>query len=369
MAEAVTWLERARQAEPDALPLGLRLADLYARAGAKSKALQLARTLETANPASPEATAMLAQIYVLNQDLDAALDAYARLAALAPASPMPLVRMASLQLERGDDTAALASLRQALGIDPSLFDAQMSMLNILIRQQKFTEARALAREAQQRKPDAANGYKLEGDVLAAQGQHAAALAAWERAFERQADGALLIQIHGALNKLGRSADADARMARWFGEHPADVPARLYYASSKLVASDYKAAIGHLEAVLKAEPDNLIALNDLAWACQQSGDSRAQAYAERAHALAPGNPAVLDTLGWIHAERGDLASALPLLRKASALAPAAGNIHFHFGAALARSGDKRAARRELERLLAQPQRSAHYEQAAALLRTL
>ncbi|MDM5179879.1 PEP-CTERM system TPR-repeat protein PrsT [Massilia sp. DJPM01] len=369
IAEAVTWLERARQAEPDALPLALRLADLYARAGDKAKALQLARTLETANPASPEATAMLAQVYVLNQDLGAALDAYARLAALAPASPTPLVRMASLQLERGDDDAALASLRQSLAIDPTLFDAQMTMLNILIRQRKFTEARTLARDVQQRKPDSANGYKLEGDLLAAQGQHAAALAAWERAFERKADGALLIQIHGALNKLGRPADADARMARWFRDQPADVPARLYYASSKLVASDYKAAIGHLEAVLKVEPDNIIALNDLAWACQQSGDSRAQAYAERAHALAPGNPAVLDTLGWIHAERGNLASALPLLRKASGLAPAAGNIHFHLGTALARSGDKRAARRELERLLAQPQRSAHHEQAAALLRTL
>ncbi|ATQ77122.1 PEP-CTERM system TPR-repeat protein PrsT [Massilia violaceinigra] len=368
-ADAVAWLVRARQIEPDALPLGLRLADLYARAGNKAKALQLARTLETANPSSPEATAMLAQIYVLNQDLGAALDAYSRLAALVPASPVPLVRMASLQLERGEDDAALTSLRQSLTIDPNLFDAQMTMLNILVRQQKFSEARALARDVQQRKPESANGYKLEGDALAAQGQHAAALAAWERAFERKPDGALLIQIHGALNKLGRAADADVRMANWFRDRPSDVPARLYYASSKLVAGNYKAAIGHLEAVLKVEPDNVIALNDLAWACQQSGDSRAQAFAERAHALAPGNPAVLDTLGWIYTERGDLARALPLLQKASALAPAAGNIHFHFSTALARSGDKRAARRELERLLAQPQRSAHHEQAAALLRTL
>ncbi|HEX8610597.1 MAG TPA: XrtA/PEP-CTERM system TPR-repeat protein PrsT [Telluria sp.] len=366
---AVAWLERARNIEPDSLPLGLRLADLYARAGSKDKALRLARTLQAANPTNPQAAEMLAQAHLLTGDLTAAIEAYGRLAALVPTSPAPLLRIASLQLEKQDDSAAVALLRQALTIDPASFEAQMTMINILLRQQKFADARAVALDAQRRLPDSANGHKLEGDVHAAQGQHAAALAAWERALSRKADSALLIQIHGALNKLGRAADADARLALWFKAHPADVPARLYYASSKLVADDYKGAITQLEAVLKADPDNVIALNDIAWACQQSGDARAQAYAERAHALAPGNPAVLDTLGWIDVERGNLARAVPLLRKANALAPAAGNIHFHLGTALARSGDKRGARRELERLLAQPQRSAHHEQAAALLRTL
>ncbi|NHZ42643.1 XrtA/PEP-CTERM system TPR-repeat protein PrsT [Massilia aquatica] len=369
MGDAIAWLERARNIEPDALPLALRLADMYARAGSKDKALRLARTLQTANPSSPQAAGMLAQAYVLNGDLNAAIEAYGRLAALVPASPAPLLRMAKLQVEMQDDSAALTLLRQAIAVDPASFDARITLVNLLTRQQKFADARAVALDAQQGAPDSATGHKLEGDVHAAQGQHAAALAAWERAFARKADGGLLIQIHGALNKLGRAADADARMARWFKEHPADVPARLYYASSKLVANDHKGAIAHLEAILKADPDNVIALNDIAWACQQSGDARAQAYAERAHALAPGNPAVLDTLGWIDVERGNFARAVPLLRKANALAPAAGNIHFHLGMALARSGDKRGARRELERLLAKPQRSAHHEQAAALLRTL
>ncbi|NHZ97953.1 XrtA/PEP-CTERM system TPR-repeat protein PrsT [Massilia sp. CCM 8734] len=367
--DAVAWLERARNIEPEALPLALRLADMYARAGSKDKALRLARTLQSANPANPQAAETLARIYVLNNDLTAAIEAYGRLAALVPTSPTPLLRMANLHVEKQDDSAALALLRQSLAIEPTSFDAQITLINLLLRQQKFADARAVALDAQQRKPDSANGHKLEGDVHAAQGQYTAALAAWERAFVRKADGALLIQMHGALNKLGRAAEADARMVQWFKEHPADVPARLYYASSKLVANDHKGAIGQLEAILKADPDNIIALNDIAWACQQSGDARAQAFAERAHALAPGNPAVLDTLGWIDVERGNLARAVPLLRKANALAPAAGNIHFHLGTALARSGDKRAARRELERLLAQPQRSAHHEEATALLRTL
>jgi hypothetical protein len=58
-----------------------------------------------------------------------------------------------------------------------------------------------------------------------------------------------------------------------------------------------------------------------------------------------------------------------LQKASALAPNAGEIRYHFGLVLARSGDKRGARRELERLLASPARFTKRDEAKALLASL
>nr|WP_267873895.1 tetratricopeptide repeat protein [Massilia eurypsychrophila] len=78
---------------------------------------------------------------------------------------------------------------------------------------------------------------------------------------------------------------------------------------------------------------------------------------------------MDTLGWICVENGDLARALPLLQKASALAPDASEIRYHFGLVLARSGDKRGARRELERLLASTVDPSRRAEAKALLATL
>lgn len=179
----------------------------------------------------------------------------------------------------------------------------------------------------------------------------------------------MIQLHGALIALGKAGEADARMADWLRHHPNDSAARLHDASSRLVRNDLRGAIEQLEAVLRREPNHVLALNDLAWAVQRSGDKRALAYAERAYRLAPNSAAIMDTLGWFCLEGGDLARALPLLQKASSMAPNAGEIGYHFGLVLTRSGDKRGARRELERLFASPVEFAKHAEAKALPATL
>jgi hypothetical protein len=61
--------------------------------------------------------------------------------------------------------------------------------------------------------------------------------------------------------------------------------------------------------------------------------------------------VADTLAWALAALGKPARALPLLRKALETAPTANDIRLHYAHALFRSGDKRAARKQCEQLLA------------------
>ncbi|MNN01565.1 bacteriophage N4 receptor, outer membrane subunit [compost metagenome] len=114
---------------------------------------------------------------------------------------------------------------------------------------------------------------------------------------------------------------------------------------------------------------MVALNDLAWAYQQEKDPRAQATAEQALKLAPGNPAVLDTLGWIVLQQGDVKRATALLRKAADLAPKSPEVQYHLGAALAKSGDKGGARKQLEQLLATNKDFPQRAEAQALLTQL
>ena len=368
-ADAIGWIERACQDNPESLALGLRLVDYYMRGGDSAKALLLAQKLQASNPSDPDAMGTLAQLHAVRQNLPAAAEAYAKLAALLPANPRPQMRIAALQLAMHDDGAAIAALRKALALDADLMDAHQMLLAILIRQKNFPDAARHAADLQQRRPQSAAGYKLEGDLRSAQGQPAAALAAYQRAFALEPDGGLMIQLHGALSAAGKAAEADAHMALWLRQHPDDIPARLHDASSKLVRNDFRAAAEQLEAVLQRDPDNVLALNDLAWTFQRTNDKRALAYAERASRLAPDSPSIMDTLGWICLESGDLARALPLLQKASALAPNASEIRYHFGLVLAKSGDKRGARRELERLLASPTQFAKRAEAKALLASL
>lgn len=366
-AEAMSWLERASAANPDNVAVALRLVDFYARAGERRKALTLVQKLDASHPQNTDVLAMRAQVAYLNDDFAAAADGYVRLLALAPRNAALHGQYATVRIRLKDEAGALASLNKALALDPDLADAQLNLLNLLITQKKFPEALALARSVHQRRPESARGHKLEGDVYSAQQKHPEALKAYARAFDLQQNGALLIQLHGALIKNNRGAEAQARMTEWLRQRPNDIPTRLYYASSLMVAKDYPQAVEHLQAVLKADPGHVIALNDLAWAYQRMDRKEARDYAERAHRLAPDSPTVMDTLGWIYLETGNTARALPLLRKASALAPAAATIRYHYGTALARSGDKAGARRELQRALASADFYARDEAKALLAR--
>ena len=367
--QAIAYMERASAEHPDSLPLALRTASLYLQAGQQPKALVLARRLQAANPASEAALALLARAYAAGGNYPQAADSYSRLAALTPRAATAHLHLATVRIAQQQFGPAEAALRKALALEPAQLDARITLINLLVRQARFPDAVAVALQAQKLHPGAAAGFKLEGDVRSAQGDHGAALKSYERALAAAPSGALVTQLYGALLKLGRDADADARMTLWFAAHPADVPTRLHYASSKLVRDDPKGAIPHFEAVLKYEPGNLAALNDLALSYQRAGDRRAPDTARRAYQLAPANPSVTDTLGWIYLEGGQLAQALPLLRKAAALAPRGAEIRFHYAQALARSGDKKGARRELAAALALPQPFPSRDQARALLGTL
>ena len=91
------------------------------------------------------------------------------------------------------------------------------------------------------------------------------------------------------------------------------------------------------------------LNNLAWVTGELDDPKALSYAEKASALAPANPAVLDTLGMLLVKKGDVTQGLEKLQKAAQLAPNQSDIRLHLAKALIKAGDKVAARKELEAL--------------------
>jgi Flp pilus assembly protein TadD len=86
-------------------------------------------------------------------------------------------------------------------------------------------------------------------------------------------------------------------------------------------------------------------------------------------VAGDNPGVMDTLGWMLVEQGNTTRALPLLQKASGMAPNSPEIRYHLAVGLHKSGDKQGARKELNQLLAQNKQFAQIEEARALLKTL
>lgn len=107
--------------------------------------------------------------------------------------------------------------------------------------------------------------------------------------------------------------------------------RLASADKAIRGTDWQTAIREYETILKqTDGRNVLVLNNLAFAYSKIGDTaKALDYAERALKLAPGNPSVMDTMGWLlHQSGKDRQRALALLREAARKAPGNATIARH-----------------------------------------
>ena len=86
--------------------------------------------------------------------------------------------------------------------------------------------------------------------------------------------------------------------------------------SPLRRADLPGAISQYELVLKFEPDNIFALNNLALMYHAANDPRSMTLATHLYEVAPDNPQHMDTYGWLLLETGEIERALALLKKAT-----------------------------------------------------
>lgn len=367
--EATTWLEKASSDNPDAMAPALRLAAHHLAMGRKQQALLVARKLQTANAANPDVLGMLAQAQLANDDKNGALETYSKLASVAPKLAAPHFQMARLHAMLNNLPAAEKDLNAALALEPNFAPALVAKADLAVQQGKPDQALAIARQMQKTDPKSPRGYGLEGDLLLKQGKFAPAARAYEQATARADEPLTMIRWHQATKGAGQLKDADARIAQWQAAHPADVLVALYLGETDMANKQYKSAIAQYQSVIKQQPNNTVALNNLAWAYYQEKDARALDTGDQALRLDPNNPATMDTVGWILTEQGNVARGLPLLKKATALVPQSPELQYHLAAALLKSGDKAGARAELEKLLASNKPFAHADEARALLKQL
>ncbi len=138
--------------------------------------------------------------------------------------------------------------------------------------------------------------------------------------------------------------------RWLDKHPDDERIRLLLAQAYQRKDARTAAIKQYELIAKNNPNNAVALNNLAWLYHQTNDARALKVAEQAHQLQPHAGAITDTYGWLLVQGGEIKGGVTLLREASQQAPNNAEIRYHLAVGLAKSGAKEEARKTLTELL-------------------
>jgi len=228
---------------------------------------------------------------------------------------------------------------------------------------------ATARTMQQQSPKEAVGYVLEGDINASQKNWDGAAAAYRSGLKQVNSPELAVKLHSALLASGKTAEADKFSNQWQKDNPKD-PAFIFYLGDRAIAAkDYAGAEKHYAAVIKLQPNNAVAYNNLAWVTGKLNKPGAIALAEKANALGPNQPAFMDTLAMLLSDKGDYAKALELQGKALALQPQNALFKLNLAKIHIKGGKKDLAKKELDELAKLGDKFGGQAEVAALLKGL
>ena len=347
--EVSSLFGKAIAANPSESAPRLALIQYHLKNKDNKKALAAANDAASALSDKPEIIEALGKVQRISGDLNQASTTFGKLVALQPGSPLPLILLAETQVANKNKDEGVKSLKKALEIKPDLLDAELILAKLAMENKDTKEALNIAATIQKQMPKDAPGYLLEGNIHAALKSWPNAISAYRNGLHQVASPELAIKLHGALLASENTAEAEKHATAWLKEHPKDIAFHIYLGDLASARKNYAYATSQYQAALNIQPDNALILNNLAWVLGQTKSPKAIEYAEKANRIAPNQPAFMDTLAMLLAEKGQHEKALELLHSALKQAPQLSNIQLNLAKVLIATGKKNEARQELEAL--------------------
>ena len=313
------------------------------------KALSAANEALTAT-GRPEFNEYIGLAQMMQKDSANALVSFQRWVEISPGNPMAHFRLAQAQIVAKNKEAALKALDKALALRSDFIDASVNKSILLSQMGRSADAIKIARGVQASAPRAAAGFLAEAEVLFADKKYLDAGKLFAKAAQMTGQGQPLARAYQAYAAAGQPADGEKLLDQWLKTQPNDAFVRHQLALVLLNAKRLKESAEHYRALIRANPKDLAAYNNLAWLLGELKAPEAVATAEQAYKLNPENPAMQDTLGWILVNAGQTQRGIELLKMALGKAASSAEIHWHLAAALAKAGDRKSALANLEILL-------------------
>lgn len=371
-------LSRLEEEFPGSANLALAQALLFAEEGERDSALAKLDTVLTQEPAQQQALLLEAKLLIeagsdnpyarveqaladdpdnkllrmrfarllTAYDMSAARKQFEILSAQSPGDADLLFSLALINREIGDHLAANAYLRQVIALDERVGEAYYYLGRIAEERGQVEDAIGHYREVEEGREFMSATSRVAhmlveaGNLVRAGSwfdeQRARAPERREQLFSLEAD---------ILSNAGESNAAMALLDRAIAETP-DSP-NLRYTRAMLFeqADDLEAMERELRAILDKDPDNATALNALGYtlANRTTRYAEARELIEKALALQPNEPAILDSMGWVLFRVGEYEEALKYLTLAYAQFPDP-EVAAHLGEVLWVTGDEAGAKR-------------------------
>ena len=367
--ELATLLRKVVEAAPSSPLPRLLLAEHHLRHSEPKDALVVAQQAVSALPDNVQLLDVLGRAQSANGEHNQAQASFNRMAALQPQSSLPFLRMASANLIAGDRDAASQNLRKALEIEPKSLEAQQGQVSLAMAAQKPGDALAISRAVQKQRPKEQVGYMLEGEIHAAGKAWDKAADAFRAGLKQVASPELAVRLHDVLLSAAKKPEADRWAAEWSRTQPKDAAFPFYLGNRALTLNELPESLRQFERVVAIQPDNAAALNNLAWLKGQLGRDGALADAERANALAPNQPAFMDTWAMLLSAANQHERALEMQKKVVQLQPQVLEFKLNLAKIQIKAGNKDAARALLDELSAAGDRFSAQAEVDRLKKTL
>ncbi|MDE2158313.1 MAG: tetratricopeptide repeat protein, partial [Burkholderiales bacterium] len=159
-----------------------------------------------------------------------------------------------------------------------------------------------------------------------------------------------VALYDYLGQLDDQSQRRQFETEWLSGHPDDLAFILDLEQTAQAAGRWAAAEAHARRAIALQEASPLMHNNLAMLLLRRRSPEALAQAQRAVALAPDIPPLLDTLARAQAAAGQLAAAVASQERAVDLAPRAGELRLELARLYLQAGDKRKARDQLEQLV-------------------
>ncbi|MBL9200515.1 MAG: tetratricopeptide repeat protein, partial [Opitutaceae bacterium] len=342
---ATTTLEQANARFPDNHEISILLAQLHLRAGQHDRVIAaMSRVLGRRGD--------LVQPYLLMIDaakaagkLDALADLFRQNIASNPSVSL-LHHMLGLTLRQQNKPAeARTSLEKAAELAPQFVPSLTELVGLDLAEGRNDAALERAKQFTERLPKAAVGPLLTAQVHHAAKRWPEAEAAATQALQLDrnqgsAYGVIADSFAARRSEPGISAAIEAFLAKF----PAEQAAQRVAAQALVVVGAHERGRELYEKILATSPNLVPVLNNLAnLHAEQLGQlDRALELGRKARAAAPADPAVADTLGWIHFRRKEYTEAAALLEEAAKGLAGNPEVQFHLAMLRRTQGQNDAA---------------------------
>jgi putative PEP-CTERM system TPR-repeat lipoprotein len=370
--QAKAELKDAISAAPNLIEAVILLAELNIQAGAVQPAIEDLQSFLARRPSAVEAHRLLGLAYLAKREPAQATEAFRKLQALGPNDPRGFYLVGIGLRAQGKSAEARKEFEAALALARSYVEPLGQLASMALAEKQPDAALSRVTKQAALVPKSGGIQYLLGMVYLARREEALAEGAFLKAAELEPT---MVDAYVRLGDLyqasGRYDEALAKANEALRISPQALVPQMVMGVVYYRKGDAAKAQKVYERVLMLHPRFALAANNLAWLYSEHGGDQAKALqlAQAAKGMAPEDPNVSDTLGWILYKSGVYQRAAGLLRESAGKLPDQPVVQYHLGSALLKVGDRDGARAALTAAVNSPAGFSEKDEARKALAQL